>query len=244
MKNTELKEYIQAALGLYLLEDFNDTTKPNKPGQPGQQGQSPPQPGWDSHVFSIEQLRKIQNLQQVLIYVNTTLGAAKLGEGQGRVVYKLGGNKVLKVAKDSGGQGQNQAEATVCAATKDAFGLFPVVSEINPSHLWLVTEEASAMTEELFHKLTGLPWQTFTSGLMGAFSEKLKGTASEINKQNFINSSQNPFFAKLVRVIKGCKYEPGDIAKLDSWGVINGKPVIVDSGFTEAVNQAYYQGNR
>jgi cell division protease FtsH len=47
--------------------------------------------------------------------------------------------------------------------------------------------------------------------------------------------------ADLENMLNECKYEPGDIAKLDSWGIIGGKPVILDSGFTEAVNQAYYK---
>jgi hypothetical protein len=191
--------------------------------------------------FKLDQLRKFNNLEQVLWYVTSTLGSDKIGEGQGRSVYRLGGGKVLKVAKNPGGIGQNEAEAHVCSGASDVTNLFPKVFEVAPNNFWLVTEEASPMTPDVFEKLTGLPWRTFQSGLKGAFESKALNV-SQFDKQNFIQASRNPFFSRIVRIIKECKYEPGDIAKLDSWGVIGGRPVILDSGFTEAVNQAYYKG--
>lgn len=233
-----LKQYIDAVLESYLMEDFADSTRKVAPpvkGAPPAAGAAP------QGQFNIAQLRAIQTLDQVLAYVWASLGNFKVGEGQGRVVFKLGNSQVLKVAKDVGGQGQNKAEATVCSAD-GSLDLFPQVAELGPQNMWLVTQEASGMTEDLFQKLTGLPWAQFTSGLKGAFEGKAVNV-KDTDRQNFIEASKNQFFTKIVRVVKACSYEPGDLAKLDSWGVINGKPVIIDSGFTEAVNQTYYKGN-
>lgn len=234
MKNppSNLLEYIRTVLDVYMSEDFTDITKKTS-SNPSAPTPSP------TTEFNMDELKKITSLEQILGYVLATL--PKIGEGQGRVVYKLGsGGTVLKVAKNVGGMGQNQAEAAVCAGTTNAVDLFPKVLETHPKFMWLVTEQATPMTPDVFAKLTGLSWTKFQSGLKGAFQGKATNV-SQIDKQNFIDSSNNPFFSKIVQIIKECKYEPGDIAKLDSWGVIRGKPVILDSGFTEAVNQAYYK---
>jgi hypothetical protein len=232
---TPLQLYIEAAINLYLQEDFDASTAPaRRPSGGGGQGG-----GNDGRGFSFDQLRSLGDLNSVLEYVNKTLGRAVLGEGQGRIVYRLGNGKVLKVAKNEGGVGQNQAEASVCASSADVVSLFPKVFEHSQAWFWLLTEEAQEMTEEAFRSLTGLPWKMFWSALKGAFSGKASNVTQQ-DQQNYAQASANQFFARVVKAIRDCKYEPGDIAKLDSWGIVNGKPVIIDSGFTEAVNKSYY----
>jgi hypothetical protein len=162
-----------------------------------------------------------------------------LGEGQGRLVYRIGSGKVLKVAKNDGGIGQNQAEASVCASSADVVSLFPKVFEQSESWFWILVEEAQPMTEQAFQSLTGISWRMFWSALKGAFSGKASNVTQQ-DQQNYAQASANQFFARVVKAIRDCRYEPGDIAKLDSWGIVNGKAVIIDSGFTEAVNKAYY----
>lgn len=232
MASSPLREYIKAAIELYLLEDFDASTKPvRKPGTTA--------PPAQQQTFNFNELRALKDLDSVLEYVKKTLGRSLLGEGQGRLVYSLGNSRVLKVAKDQGGVGQNQSEANVCASSADVVTLFPKVFESSPSHFWLVTEEAKPMTEEAFKTLTGLPWRMFWSALKGAFAGKASNV-TQADQQNYAQASANQFFARVVKAIRDCRYEPGDIAKLDSWGIVGGKPVIIDSGFTEAVNKAYY----
>lgn len=228
-----LHRYIEAAVERYLTEDFDASTAPvRRPTTPG--GSTAPQV-----AFNMEELRKLQDLNSVLEYVNKTLGRALLGEGQGRLVYRVGNGRVLKVAKNDGGVGQNQAEGTVCASSADVVSLFPKVFEHSQAWFWLVTEEAQPMTEEAFQKLTQIPWKMFWSALKGAFSGKASNVTPQ-DQQNYTQASTNQFFARVVKAIRDCKYEPGDIAKLDSWGIVGGKAVIIDSGFTEAVNKTYY----
>jgi hypothetical protein len=190
-----------------------------------------------SNAFSIDQLRSFQDLSQILGYIQATVGVAKIGEGQGRLVYKLGDGTVLKVAKDENGQVQNQTEAESCGSNGNE-DLFPEVRESDPDGKWLISEEAAPMTRVLFRQLTGMGWGDFVSALAGAFPHKLnKEKTSEgsiqHNRNSFEAQYSNLFFRKIISVIKDCKYEPGDISKLDSWGIINGKPVIIDSGFAE-----------
>lgn len=229
---TPLHRYIEAAINLYLTEDFDASTAPVR--KPSSSGSQTPQV-----AFNFDELRRLGDLNSVLEYVNKTLGRALLGEGQGRLVYRLGNGKVLKVAKNDGGIGQNQAEATVCSSSADVVSLFPKTFEQSPAGFWILVEEAQPMTEEAFRTLTGLTWKMFWSALKGAFSNKASNVTPQ-DQQNYAQASANQFFARVVKAIRDCGYEPGDIAKLDSWGIVGGKAVIIDSGFTEAVNKTYY----
>lgn len=168
-----------------------------------------------------------------------------MGQGQGRMVYRAGNGLVLKVAKNQGGIAQNQTEIAACGSSE----LFPQIKEAAPQGFWVLTEEAESMTRVKFRELTGMGWGEFISAVGGAFPKKLnkqKTSDGEIqnNRNNYEKHYTNPFFRKILSAINDCKYEPGDISKLDSWGVIGGRPVIIDSGFTEAVQQTHYQGTR
>jgi hypothetical protein len=168
-----------------------------------------------------------------------------MGQGHGRTVYRAGNGLVLKVAKNQGGIAQNQTEVAACGSSD----LFPQIKEAAPQGFWVLTEEAEPMTRVKFRELTGMGWGDFMSAVGGAFPKKLnkqKTSDGEIqnNRNNYEKHYTNPFFRKILSAINDCKYEPGDISKLDSWGVIDGRPVIIDSGFTEAVQQTHYQGTR
>jgi hypothetical protein len=238
LPQSPINDYIAAVLESYLMEDFADVTRKTTSNRPSP-GQQPAK-----QQFDLQQLKGIKDLGQAQAYADATL--PRIGEGQGRMVYRLGNNQVLKVAKNPGGQGQNQAEATVCSSD-GSIDLFPKVAEVGPNNMWIVTQEAQPMSQQAFQQMTGMPFNEFTAALAGAFPNKLDQTKTtqlklQQNKAYYDKYYGNPFFRKIVGIIQDCKYEPGDIAKLDSWGVVNGKPVIIDSGFTEAVNQAYYQG--
>jgi hypothetical protein len=232
-----LEAYINTLIEAYFEEEFDDATAKLDYSSSDKE---------ESHEFNIQNLQQIMGLPEVLNYVGTTLGHAKIGEGQGRYVYRIGKGLVLKVAKNGGGIGQNKAEMAACSS-EGAASLFPTIISSNPQGMWIVVEEASPMTRVIFKELTGMSWGEFNSALGGAFPNKVsrhRTTSGEIqqSRENFDKFFSNPFFRKVIDTVKTCKYEPGDIAKLDSWGVVNGQPVIIDSGFTEDVNQAYYQG--
>lgn len=238
MREKIIESFIEEMLSEYILEDedFTDVTRKTNLVKKA------PQP--QREIFDLEKLRTLQSLTDIFSYLQSTMENAKIGAGQGRTVYKLGNGQVLKVANDQGGIEQNKAESIACSGFQD---LFPRIFEIQKTFLWMIVAEATMMEPNRFQQITKMPWDKFISGLKGAFPEKLKNPTPqqlESFKQNFIDLSGNPFFKKVIGAIKSCKYEPGDIAKLDSWGVVQGKPVIIDSGFTEAVSQQFYKENK
>jgi hypothetical protein len=226
-----LESYIKTVLETYLLEAASGVATPRDPPE-------------ESQEFNLDQLKQPTSLPQVFGYVERTLGNARIGQGQGRNVYRLPGGKVLKLARNPGGIGQNQAEATVCKndATAD---IFPGIFEVGPEFIWIIAEEAQPMNRVKFGELTGVPWSEFLFAIGGAFPSSIKNpTKSQLAQfqHAFEKHYANKFFRRVINLVKDCKYEPGDIAKLDSWGIVRGRPVIVDSGFTEAVHKSHYQG--
>lgn len=197
-----------------------------------------------SSSFDLDHLKTLQDPRQALAYAVQALGRP-MGEGSGRKVYHLYQGAVLKIAKNAAGIAQNQTEMAACGSSD----LFPRILDSNPGGFWVVVEEAEKMTRVQFREMTGMGWGDFTSAIGGAFPQKLskeRTSDGEVqhNRNTYDKFFTNLFFRKVVSAIKDCKYEPGDISKLDSWGIIRGKPVILDSGYTESVHQSHYQGKQ
>lgn len=242
--NAHLHEFISSAIQLVLLnEDFEDVTaKPTV--APIRQQPRPVQ----IEPFSLEKLNSIDTsspdaFRQVRGYIDRST-LRLIGRGQGRFVYDLGNGRVLKVATDPmEGVGQNKAELNVCQQAGDLVPLmFPEESD-KQAGLWVVQEFAKDIDEDQFGQLTEMPWQDFSSAIKGAFSGfRTAGGEGDPNserfKQAYINASNNPWFKKVERVIHACDYMPGDVDKIENWGLAHGKPVIRDTGFTRSVAAA------
>ena len=218
-----LSSYLDAVLEAYLTENLAAPS---------------------ANEFDLNHLKQMTDLVQIKAYTARTLqSCCMVGEGTARSVYRLPGGRVLKVAKNYNGLGQNEAEATVCKSDQNS-DIFPITFEVGSGFAWLIAEEAQKMTRVKFAELTGVPWGEFMFAIVGAFpkavSDQTEGQKRQY-QQAFDKHYSNKLFRRVVNLIKECKYEPGDIAKLDSWGVINNRAVIIDSGFTEAVNKTHYQ---
>lgn len=191
--------------------------------------------------FQIESIKNLKTPEEVINYINATqLKNALVGEGSSRLVYKYSEQYALKVAKNSGsGVAQNQAEQNACT-TEQTKHLFTKVAEVGPGSIWLLVEFAAAINEQIFEKKTGISFQDFGNALVVAIPGS--ATVKQANKDSFNKIANNQFFKNIVITIRSCRYEPGDLAKMDSWGITpDGRLVIVDSGFTEAVNMAFYK---
>lgn len=184
----------------------------------------------ENSEFNNQELTLLNNLPEIKSYLSRTL--EKIGEGQSRSVYRIQPGEVIKVAKNTMGIEQNTNEINVCKSGEMS-NMFPVIRQHHPEFYWLIAEEASPMTRVKFKELTGISWSDFLFVIGGAFPSSLKNPSSgeiRLCQQAFDKYYGNSFVRKVISTIKNCKYEPGDIAKLDSWGIVKNKPVIVDSG--------------
>lgn len=134
----------------------------------------------------------------------------KLGSGSGRRVYDLQNGIALKIAKNVRGYAQNQIEAII--SEMDDSQLFAKVLFISKDNLYLVMEKAEPVTD---------------------FSQVLHYFKAGSNRELF----QRDDFSYIPR-----KYNLllSDLCRPVNWGILNGRPVIIDYGFTGRIKRKYY----
>lgn len=146
-----------------------------------------------------------------IIYTNIKNGSYKyIGSGSGRRVYDLGNGYVIKAAKNSKGIAQNKEEFHISSVDKS--GLFAKTPEVSKDFVFLIMEKADRISNISY------VWKYFNV---------------HNNKELFQLDNIYYIFDQyhLIRV---------DLSRSNSWGFINGRPVIIDYGFTKSVKRKYY----
>lgn len=134
----------------------------------------------------------------------------RLGSGSGRRVFDLGNGFVVKVAKNNRGLAQNRTEYAIYG--KDESGLIAKIPAISEDFSYLIMEKA----EKINHML--VVWNHF-------------------NVRNNREMVQLPVFRELY-----LKHELlfADLYRPTNWGLVEGRPVIVDYGYTKDIKRQYY----
>jgi len=133
-----------------------------------------------------------------------------IGSGSGREVYDLENGYVIKVARNKAGIAQNKAEYKI--SSNDKSNLFAKVVQASNDFNLLVMQKADKINNILY------VWNYFDAK----------------SKRELFNSKQ------LQDIKRNYNLLLGDLARKSSWGIINGRPVIIDYGFTREVRQRYY----
>lgn len=235
MKKTNLLEhFINSLIEIVLSEQGGAMAQTAPVARPRAQAATPTQ------QFNLEQFKAARGIPLKMRYLQSTL--KQIGEGGSRNVFQFIDNKsVIKMAKDAAGVGQNQAESTLCKI-EPQMDIFAKVYEVGDGHEWIRSEFAPPTSEGVFQQKTGIAWNAFTAAVYAFFaSTKGNKPATPEQQQSLAQLTKNQWFKKLLNIIEGCDYEPGDLTKIDSWGLTqDGRLVIIDSGFTSAVQKAHY----
>lgn len=133
-----------------------------------------------------------------------------IGSGSCRDVFDLGNGYVVKVASNRAGIAQNKAEYRI--SRKDHSGLFAKVVQVSNDFKFLIMVKATKLYNIEY------VWMYF-------------------NVKNERELTSLPEFQKLK---EDYNLVLGDFERKSSWGIINGKPVIIDYGFTKYVSRKYY----
>ena len=136
---------------------------------------------------------------------------AYIGSGSSREVYDLGNGYVVKVAKNEAGTEQNRAEYYI--SKDDDSGIFAKVINVSNDYSMLIMKKAKKV------KNIKVVWHYFDA----------------YDKHEFYKCRP------MQKIKKKYKLLLGDFAKASSWGLIDGRPVIIDYGFTEYVQRHYYR---
>lgn len=133
-----------------------------------------------------------------------------IGSGSSRDVFDLDNGYVIKVAKNRAGIAQNESEYNI--SYDDNSGLFAKVIEVSNNFKFLIMEKAGKVY--------------YISDVLEYF--KVRSISQLLNLK------------ELQEIKRNYNLLLGDLKKKSSWGMINGKPVIIDYGFTREVHDRYY----
>ena len=145
------------------------------------------------------------------IMLNVTRGYYRyIGSGSGRQVFDLGNGHVVKVAKNNAGIAQNKSEYKISA--NDYSNLFAKVIQSSNDFKLLIMKKADKINNILY-----------------------------VLKYFNVRSKRELFNSKELQTIKrNYNLLLDDFMRESSWGMINGRPVIIDYGFTREVMERYY----
>lgn len=133
-----------------------------------------------------------------------------IGSGSSRKVFDLGNGYVVKIAKNKAGIAQNKAEYKI--SLLDSSNLFAKVMKSSNDFHVLIMEKADKV-------------------------ENLAFVCNYFNVDNILQVVTLEDFQNLYH-----KYNLllNDLCRISSWGIINGKPVIIDYGFTKEIRDRFY----
>ena len=132
-----------------------------------------------------------------------------IGSGSGRLVFDMGNGYVVKMAKNKKGIAQNKAEYQIAAA--DHSDLFAKIVTVSEGYRYLVMEKAERI------RSISVVWNYF-------------------NVHSNRELSQLELFNNILE-----KYDllMSDLYRKTSWGIVSGRPVIIDYGFTRETRKLY-----
>lgn len=134
-----------------------------------------------------------------------------IGSGSSRNVFDLGNGYVMKAAKNIAGIAQNKSEYRI--SSMDSSNLFAEVIRVSENFNILIMRKA--------YKIKDF-WDILDYFKVGSGEElfSLREFQDIQYKYNLLSS---------------------DLSRTSSWGMINGRPTIIDYGFTREVREKYYR---
>lgn len=185
-------------------------------------------PGFDTSM-----LKKLKTPPEIYDYVKDYL--PEMGRGSSRATFLLGSRKILKLAKNQAGIGQNEAEVDVYTnpSTK---GITTKIFEYDPKYNWLVAELVRPLKSGDFERMTRWGFDEFGSSLANVKAFGMTPRAKED-----IPNHMKKFFDDVIQVIKSGELELSDLRVEDHWGkTADGRIVLLDYGYTNDVKNQHY----
>ncbi len=133
-----------------------------------------------------------------------------IGIGSGRIVYDLENGYVVKVAKNNKGIAQNKAEYKI--SLSDNTNLFAKILGASENFKYLVMEKAVRIKDIYY--------------VCKYFNVRNNKELYQVKELQNISSKYGLLL--------------GDLRRSVNWGLLNGRPVIIDYGYTDEVRKRYY----
>ena len=188
--------------------------------------------------------------------------APRLGGGSSRVAFVIpdnGRETVLKIAKNNKGLAQNEAELEVL---DDGYlGKMDIVIPLidydkqNPTPTWLQTEKANKVSEsklaKMLHAKGPWPMTNFLYAIENVLGNRKKNSyipdlatiKKEMTAAGSTEQDMYIFFDYVNQVadlVNSSNLLPGDFGNAANWGEYQGRPVIIDLGYSKSVHELYW----
>lgn len=179
--------------------------------------------------------------------------ATKIGTGSSRVAFIIpdnGRETVLKVAKNKKGLAQNEAELDIL---KDGYSgsldiVIPLVDydKENPTPTWIQTELAQKASEKQLCNImrSGKYLFNVTAYAEGMLGKKDWAYSRANDHYKSLSPEDQEIFVEyanqLAELVNSTPLQMGDLDRAANWGIYNGKPVVIDLGYTADVVKLYW----
>jgi hypothetical protein len=199
----------------------------------------------------LKQVNEIKSFRKKIDLCNNRL--QKLGVGSSRIVYDLGDNKVLKLAKNAKGIAQNNAECDIYFSSKNE--LLNIIYECADDDSYVIAQKANKINERKFIQLLNVPSITNMRELIAivgkwyydVFRKTLfygKPTLTDEDHELIDElSDEGGFLDNLHDLVANYNFNPSDMFRIANIGSIihDGQEqlVLIDYGFTDKTSQLY-----
>jgi len=195
--------------------------------------------------FNLEEFSKLTSFNKRIQYCQERL--KRISSGSSRIVYMVDDTKVLKIARNQKGLGQNEIEA----AHSNYYDLKDITAQVfayDQNDLWIEMELARKVTPKNFLQVIGFSFddycrlikEDYCSFNPSARGLRLKPVSPELKAEMV----ENEFIQEILNFMRGYDIPVGDLMKMNSYGLVkrNGQDdiVMIDYGLNNSVWQDYY----
>lgn len=159
-----------------------------------------------------------------------------LSSGSSRIVYLTPAKTIVKLAKNDKGIAQNKAEANPQMKSKYLNEILSCAKDYS----WCETHFLDKITEKEFEEMTGLKFNDFGEAIRYGL-KSVSGNTDKEKPENFDKVSKSDIYKEMKDIGDKFKLLPGDMARISSWGVKDGRPVLIDAGLTRDIFDEFYE---
>ena len=204
---------------------------------------------YDEFLNFLDQFEEIKSFAGRIRFADQHL--QRIGSGSGRIVYDIDGNKVFKIAKNTKGVAQNDAESDA-GRYEDTHNIVTKIFEFDNNGSWIIAEKGKKVTENRIKELTGIPsldkLHSFLKIVIrnqkpgrNIFGHHLTDEEKEFFWENELASDLADFAVNYGQ-------EVGDMGRPSTYGEVlrDGQPTIVltDYGLSDEVYSTHYDRSR
>ena len=195
--------------------------------------------------FNMEKFKSLNSFNSRVQYCEQHL--QRISSGSGRIVYKIDGEKVLKLAKNKKGVAQIEVEVNYGSDSylKD---ILATIFDYHPNYLWIEMELARKLNYSKFKQITGFDFKDFSTAIHnhGVDNSSSKAGYKISIEPSLINFMwEDEFVHNIFDFIGSYDVGPGDLERISTYGIVTryneDTIVIIDYGITNEVYDSYYR---